>query len=303
MDSLVNMALRFPGFRKPTDFVAPSSELAPRCLFPASLLGSLCLLTSSQAEENTSEPATIGLKARLISEFSTITANTPFTVGFHIEHEPGYHTYWKNPGIVGMATSLDWDLPEGFTASEIQWPFPERSLMAGHPCHGYERDVTLLVTITPPKVIPQKEVTLKTSAQWMCCAKNCHPGFEDFSLTLSVGEKTQPNVESTTLISAARKEIPRPLNLGSTQVSIESPQDGKNVHLLISAQEDKEAYFFSFDGQISSEKPQTLKKKADGSLSLIVPRSPYAPKGKDSLPGILQLGKTYHWINPSYHSK
>lgn len=245
-----------------------------------------------------------GLSIAFISENQVIVEGTPFTVGFHIQHEERYHTYWQNPGIVGMPTSLDWTLPEGFTASEIQWPYPERTFMAIHPCYGYERDIILLVTITPPKVLSTSEITLNTSASWMCCAESCHPGFQDLSLTLPVGKEIKLHQKESALISAARKELPKPPE--GFQVVLKSKIDEKIIQLLILSQiaKDTEApYFFSSDGQISSNKKQTIKRHPNGSLSITATRSEFSPKGKKTLPGVLQLGSNHILLDLPYSSK
>jgi thiol:disulfide interchange protein DsbD len=39
---------------------------------------------------------------------------------------PGWHTYWRNPGDSGGATTLEWTLPTGVKASDIVWPLPRR---------------------------------------------------------------------------------------------------------------------------------------------------------------------------------
>lgn len=247
---------------------------------------------------------TTGLKIKLISDQKAIAPNKPFTLGLHLQHQEGYHTYWKSPGIVGLPTSLTWKLPEGFTASEIQWPYPERTLMAGHPCHGYERDVTLLVTISPPEKILPKEVTFTTSAQWMCCAQNCHPGFKDFSITLEVRKAIQENEKNAKLIKKAKEELPKPLKLaGLDGIVLQSAKDAQTIELLIAPQAHQKPYFFSADGQVSTDKPQSLQIKDDGSIRIIMPRSEYSPEGKTSLPGVLQLGNNYFTIDPTYPAK
>ena len=100
----------------------------------------LALLSQPQlsAEEKNAEEKTIGVEVELLAEVNAIVPGKSFQVGLRIRHEKGFHTYWQNPGIVGVATSLKWTLPEGFTASEIQWPYPELTKMASYPCHGYE---------------------------------------------------------------------------------------------------------------------------------------------------------------------
>ena len=40
--------------------------------------------------------------------------------------DKGWHTYWRNPGDSGGPIEIDWDLPKGFSVSDIKWPLPER---------------------------------------------------------------------------------------------------------------------------------------------------------------------------------
>lgn len=88
--------------------------------------------------------APIGVELALISEVSAIAPGKALRVGLLVKHQEGYHIYWKNPGIVGIATQLEWTLPEGFVAGPIEWPFPERVDMAGHPARGFYREVLLM---------------------------------------------------------------------------------------------------------------------------------------------------------------
>ena len=62
----------------------------------------------------------------LISEVKSIEAGQSFWIAVKQIIEPGWHTYWKNAGDVGAPINIYWDLPEGFEASNIQWPYPER---------------------------------------------------------------------------------------------------------------------------------------------------------------------------------
>jgi DsbC/DsbD-like thiol-disulfide interchange protein len=63
------------------------------------------------------------VKASLVAADQSIQPGRAFTVALRLEHEPHWHTYWLNPGT-GLPTSLVWQLPEGFTAGEIEWPAP-----------------------------------------------------------------------------------------------------------------------------------------------------------------------------------
>jgi len=232
-----------------------------------------------------------GLEIDLISENRSITPGQSMTVGLHIDHLPGFHTYWKSPGMVGMATSINWTLPEGFSASEIQWPSPENTFMGEYPCHGYERDVTLLVTITTPKVIATEQVTFQAETMWMCCAKGCFPGNQTFALTLPVTEESLPDSTAKKQIEKAKWQLPATSH--GIKATLLSAIDAPIIEIHFSSDNPltkDDLYFFSGDGQISSDQKQEFILHEDGSLVLKIARSKFSPEQKNSLPGILKIG-------------
>jgi DsbC/DsbD-like thiol-disulfide interchange protein len=237
-------------------------------------------------------PPLIGVDLKLLSEVRTIKAGQPFTVGLHIHHHESFHTYWKNPGIVGVPTGLKWTLPEGFTAGPIQWPSPEIVDMAGHPAHGYHRNVLLLVEITPPATVTGKELVLRAEAHWMACAKTCHPGNTSLTLPLSVGTKVVP--DPTTQATFAETRQGHPLPLLDWTVTLRSAPDAPRVLLHLAPKKEPSAplrkpYFFSSDGQISSNQAQSLTMLKDGTYLLTLTRNKFGPTGAPSLPGLLRI--------------
>ena len=64
-------------------------------------------------------------EAKLILAAATASPGTTILVGVDLKMDAGWHTYWKNPGEAGIATKIEWQLPPGVTAGEIQWPLPE----------------------------------------------------------------------------------------------------------------------------------------------------------------------------------
>lgn len=70
------------------------------------------------AESPVTKPGIRELK--LVTDIQAITPGKPFTIALVIDPQAGYHTYWRGPGIVGVATAMKWTLPEGFTAGAIQ---------------------------------------------------------------------------------------------------------------------------------------------------------------------------------------
>lgn len=242
-----------------------------------------------------------GLSIDLITENRSVTPGKPFTVGLHIHHFPGFHTYWQNPGMVGMQTSIDWKLQEGFTASEIQWPHPEKTHMGVYPCYGYERDVTLLVTITPPAKLTDSSITLIADAMWMCCSKGCFPGYQTFKMTLPVTDGPIPDPKARTLIDKARKELPVVANKATLTLLSKATAPEIRVRIshpdLVSA---SDFHLYSTDRQISSDPPPTIEKQEDGSLILSVPRSEFGPENPKELSAVLQLDQRFLAISATY---
>ncbi len=272
------------------------------------------MLTLLPLAAGTDKKAQMGVEASLVSENSVITAGGKFRVALNLNHHAGYHTYWKNPGIVGVPTELHWDLPPGFSAGPVQWPFPEKSKMASYPVHGYERNVMLLVDITAPAEIAASEVELKATASWMACAEGCYPAAVDLKLKLPVGPAATLDSTQAAAFAHATEEIPQPLQ-GWT-VELLSQRGAPEIRFRVSPETAttgtpvaREVYFFSDDGQVSSDEPQKRIPGEDGSFEIRVPRSTITEVDSASLPGVLRCDppltgnkQPYVSISPLYPS-
>ena len=65
-------------------------------------------------------------QVQLLLSADTAKPGDTIWAGVDLKMEPGWHTYWKNPGDAGQATEIKWTLPAGVTAGEIQWPLPKK---------------------------------------------------------------------------------------------------------------------------------------------------------------------------------
>ncbi len=215
------------------------------------------------------------IELELVPEVESIVPGQPFSVALHLKHEPGWHSYWSHPGLVGVPTSLDWDLPAGFQAGPIQWPTPERVQMLTINAYGYKREVLLMVEITPPADLKAgTEVTLKAKSAWMTCSRSCHPGYGDFSLTLPVDEKgSEPdwNLDWRSRFEAERETLPRALTGWQTSVS----RDGQGNILLTlkpegegSIPKQAEVYVFAQNQLVDSDSPQEVRHLEDGGVEV-----------------------------------
>lgn len=125
---------------------------------------------------------------RLVSEFSGITAGKNAHVGVLLDAPEGWHTYYKEPGDAGIPTSIKWQLPEGFSASEIEWPEPEKFSEGGLTTYGYTGETLLPVTITVPDKLAESSYNLSANVQWLVCKDICIPESQTVSIELPVGK-------------------------------------------------------------------------------------------------------------------
>jgi len=139
----------------------------------------------------TDAPAHIA--AALVADTTAVVPGKPFTAGLHLHIEPGWHTYWQNPGDSGLPVTVRWNLPPGWKAGALQWPLPQKQVEEIGTTYGYEGEVLLLAELTPPGDLPVGEtVTLEANASWLVCAKTCVPGRATVTLTLPVSATAEP---------------------------------------------------------------------------------------------------------------
>lgn len=230
------------------------------------------------------------LVAEIVPAKSSIAPGETIDLALRIAHDETWHTYWKSPGIVGLATQLDWKLPDGFAAGEILWPQPESVKMGPYTAYGYEGQAFLVVPLTAPaNATPGTTVRLRTRASWMCCAKTCHPAFVDLDLELAISAKAGKATTWQKDINAARATFPKANDIWLGSAS----REGESITLVLKpkkakpASPPKEPYFFSHDGLIHSDAAQIVTMGDDGSLTLKLTTSEFGPKKPTHLRGIL----------------
>ena len=123
------------------------------------------------------------VKAELVAHAPEgIKPGQPLWLGLRIDHQPHWHTYWKNPGDSGLATSLSWTLPQGFSVSDIEWPTPRQLPVGPLMNFGYEGSVLLPVRVTIPAGFNLPSLKVQLEAQWLVCKDICIPEGGQFVL-------------------------------------------------------------------------------------------------------------------------
>jgi len=171
----------------------------------------------------------------LVADVQSVKPGLPFTVGIRMTMDPGWHTYWKNPGESGLETSVQWSLPEGLSAGEIAWPLPEKTIESGDILtYGYVHENMLLVLMTPSSALkPGSRVTLKAEVSWLECEKTCVPGSASAELTLPVSPDN-PSADHRSLFEKYQTLIPRAWD-ESAGFTLSSKADKGVVELRLAA--------------------------------------------------------------------
>lgn len=252
-------------FNRPQTHVSPGSS----CRFLLLLLLSSFIFKPSAFSQT-------GLKIQLVSETTAIVPGQPFTVGLWLQHQHGWHTYWRFPGIVGVATQMKWNLPRGWKAGPLVYPEPERTLMFQIKAQGFERDVMLHTQITPPSDLkPGQTLILGGTASWMCCGNTCHPASLDLSLSLPVAASAGLDKQWHPLFEAERARAEQPSAAWTSTVT----EKGDQITLILrpatpearickNQREADKIIAFTEDGWFDSDKPQTLLLHSDGTLTI-----------------------------------
>jgi len=236
----------------------------------------------------------------LIGDTASIQPGTPFDVGVLMTMDDKWHTYWKFGGDTDTPTVVNWDLPEGFKAGEIQWPTPIRFLLKAGDLsfvgYGYEKKVVLVTTITPPADLDPastKEIELKADVEWLeCDDESCVPGDGSVALTLPVLKAAPKAGKGAAVIAANRKKFP----VESTGWKSGWLRDGDDVVLEFVPPKN----FGAFDADsspifypavadlINLSSTGDCKKWDNGAFSLTFAANEYAPETfPKTIPGIL----------------
>ncbi len=166
--------------------------------------------------------------------------------GVHLKMESGWHTYWKNPGEAGMATKIEWHLPAGVTAGDIQWPLPEKLPPAEVTTYGYQGEVVLLVPLKLAADVKPGALALSAKVSWLECKEQCIPAGGDVQATLNVGAETKPSADAE-LLKQWQSKTPRADKMFSFKVRWDKKVDADTRTLIIEGTQTVQEKALAFD--------------------------------------------------------
>lgn len=181
-----------------------------RQLFLTGLLGLFALSATAAAT-----------RARLVLSAESAKPGDTIMAGVILEMDKDWHTYWRNPGEAGYATTVEWQSPPGIEAGEIQWPVPKKETITepseengkappSITSYNYEHEVLLLVPLKISGDAKPGEVQLSAMVNWLECETGgkCVKGEQDVHAGFKISAETKASA-STDLIEAWKKKLPQ----------------------------------------------------------------------------------------------
>lgn len=144
--------------------------------------------------------------------------------------EPGWKTYWRNPGDSGLPPSFDWQQSDNLSKVSFHWPAPEAIRSGGDLTLGYHD--LLVLPFTAEATDPAQPIDLVASVDLGVCEKICVPAHFELRAP-AAGENPDPQIE--TALSRApellsiRPACTRQHIADGTQLSVVLPQQEIDV--------------------------------------------------------------------------
>lgn len=224
----------------------------------------------------------------LVLASNGVVSNSNTWLGWWIERDEGWHTYWEHPGNVGLTPNLDWELPDGFKVESLQFPFPKRVQMAGVKAYGHKGKTLYLAQIKVPEIAVGEQVKLTAKARWMVCSNVCLPQYTELSITLPVVELPDSDdkweTKFTEFLNDQPEEIPQHWDVQATEIG----QFTKLSVTYFDKLNVKDVYLFGGDYLVCSDAKQNLRSLSSG-FELLLPKPIWPKENPTHLYGLLRI--------------
>jgi len=201
--------------------------------------------------------------------------------GLQIEPEPGWITYWREPGQGGIPPQITPAPGSGVIVEKTGYPIP-KPISAG-PIQeiGYDAPVTLPIDLRVTGKTPAK---LELTAFVGLCKDICIPFQAEYSLPLPANE--QPTSHELALLDAAKALLPEAPSSSFAVQSYKISPDAKSLSLHLTLPEAAgkapEIYVTGPSGYVFFQQANAKREGAAFSADIEIGKLPkdYDPKGK-----------------------
>lgn len=128
-----------------------------------------------------------------------------YLIGVKYKFDPGWHTYWINPGDSGEKAIFNWNLPQGYSISSPKWPAPEVIPYPPLMTYGYENEVIILFNLNKDSQSDTNDEIILHS-EWLACADICLP--QEGSSSVNLEEIINSTNNSDSEILKVKESLP-----------------------------------------------------------------------------------------------
>jgi DsbC/DsbD-like thiol-disulfide interchange protein len=129
-------------------------------------------------------------------------------VGVQVQLDPGWHTYWRNPGYSGVPPRFDWSESTNLEKIFTEWPAPVGLPDAFGVSIGYQDEVVFPVRLAFHD--PSKSASISLQFDYAVCAEVCVPLRAELLMNIS-GEASAPQ-DTLATVNRYRRLVPDRLN-------------------------------------------------------------------------------------------
>ena len=171
-------------------------------------------------------------KVRLVSGTVTGDEGSALYAGVQLRMEPGWKTYWRNPGDSGVPPRFDWSGSKNLKSAEVLYPAPHRFADAGGTAIGYDNDVVFPVKITPER--SGEPIELSLTFDYGLCKDLCIPN----EVTLGVALPPDLGKGDALLLETALARVPKPAQahalprIARIAAELDGPAPGLKIEAL-----------------------------------------------------------------------
>lgn len=225
------------------------------------------------------------VKVELIPLTNGVAPRQSFYLATKFKIEKNWHLYWKNPGDAGLPPSVEWKLPEGFTASDYIFPTPLKFIENEILSYFYEKELYLLTEIQAPKEIPNS-IEIGAKINWLVCKEVCLSGNEEAKISLPKVNDVGFSEEQQILFEKVQSMLPIEMDL-----NFKATTDGKKINLKFESEMDfSNLEFYPEDGGFLDFESGGKITQVGTTYEVEFKRSEYNDKLPASIKGLLFWG-------------
>jgi thiol:disulfide interchange protein/DsbC/DsbD-like thiol-disulfide interchange protein len=245
------------------------------------------------------------LHVQFVVPSSTLSPGQAAHAALYFKLESGWHVYWKNAGDSGEPPHIKWTLPDGITASPLQFPAPQRLPLGPLMDFGYENEVLFPFELKAAANTKPGPATLHAKVDWLVCREVCIPGKAEIEVIRPVAEtatKSAPATPDAALDAALYARLANRLphaQPAAFKSGFQPTATGFRLTVETGKRETQAAFFPADQDILSNPAPQSVTPTARG-LILHLKKDANLTNVLSQLRGILELSgnRNYEIVAP-----